>query len=161
LEVLCGSLYDELRPLIIHINHLETLAELCSILRLEMLEEHVHANRNLNNFKFSNMIKSESYIAEPLAAFGRLAWQLLQDVQERLVFRAHLYLKSDIEQYKAAPGDLAYPEKLEMMEVIWYQTPTNGIEMNNFDLQSIALSLQQEGQNTQTSTPCSRTGSKT
>jgi hypothetical protein len=56
-------------------------------------------------------------LAEPLAAFGRLAWQLLQDVQERLVFRAHLYLKSDIEQYKAAPGDLAYPEKLEMMEV--------------------------------------------
>jgi hypothetical protein len=55
--------------------------------------------------------------AEPLAAFGRLAWQLLQDVQERLVFRAHLYLKSDIEQYRAAPGDLAYPEKLEMMEV--------------------------------------------
>jgi hypothetical protein len=55
--------------------------------------------------------------AEPLAAFGRLAWQLLQDVQERLVFRAHLYLKSDIEEYKPASGDLAYPEKLEMMEV--------------------------------------------
>ncbi|XP_059479995.1 conserved oligomeric Golgi complex subunit 3 isoform X2 [Neocloeon triangulifer] len=120
LEVLCNSLYDELRPLIIHINHLETLAELCSILRLEMLEEHVQAN------------------PEPLAAFGKLAWQLLQDVQERLVFRAHLYLKTDIEQYRAAPGDLAYPEKLEMME-------------------SIALSLQQEGGDKQT--PCSRTGS--
>ncbi|XP_065353989.1 conserved oligomeric Golgi complex subunit 3 [Cloeon dipterum] len=123
LEVLCNSLYDELRPLIIHINHLETLAELCSILRLEMLEEHVQAN------------------PEPLAAFGKLAWQLLQDVQERLVFRAHLYLKSDIEQYKAAPGDLSYPEKLEMME-------------------SIALSLQQKGAGAaDTMTPCSRTGS--
>lgn len=58
--------------------------------------------------------------AEPLAAFGRLAWQLLQDVQERLVFRAHLYLKSDVEQYRPAAGDLAYPEKLEMMEVIHF-----------------------------------------
>lgn len=43
--------------------------------------------------------------------------QLLQDVQERLVFRAHLYLQSDILNYKPSGGDLAYPEKLEMMEV--------------------------------------------
>jgi hypothetical protein len=55
--------------------------------------------------------------AGPLEAFGRVAWQLLQDVQERLVFRAHCYLQSDILQYKPAAGDLAYPEKLEMMEV--------------------------------------------
>lgn len=55
--------------------------------------------------------------AGPLEAFGRVIWQLLQDVQERLVFRAHLYLQSDILNYKPAPGDLAYPEKLEMMEV--------------------------------------------
>ncbi|XP_067011172.1 conserved oligomeric Golgi complex subunit 3 [Anabrus simplex] len=100
LEGLCTTLYDMLRPYIIHINHLETLAEVCSILRLEMLEEHVHNN------------------PDPLEAFGRVAWQLLQDVQERLVFRAHCYLQSDILQYHPAPGDLAYPEKLEMMESI-------------------------------------------
>jgi hypothetical protein len=45
LEGLCTTLYDVLRPFIIHINHLETLAEVCSILRLEMLEEHVQNNR--------------------------------------------------------------------------------------------------------------------
>lgn len=45
LEGLCTTLYDVLRPFIIHINHLETLAEICSILRLEMLEEHVQNNR--------------------------------------------------------------------------------------------------------------------
>ncbi|PSN56138.1 Conserved oligomeric Golgi complex subunit 3 [Blattella germanica] len=100
LEGLCTTLYDVLRPFIIHINHLETLAEVCSILRLEMLDEHVQNNPG------------------PLEAFGRVAWQLLQDVQERLVFRAHCYLQSDILQYKPAPGDLAYPEKLEMMESI-------------------------------------------
>ena len=33
LEGLCLSLYDGLRPLIIHIDHLETLSELCGILR--------------------------------------------------------------------------------------------------------------------------------
>lgn len=55
--------------------------------------------------------------AESLEAFGKIANQLLQDVQERLVFRAHLYLQSDILNYKPSSGDLAYPEKLEMMEV--------------------------------------------
>jgi hypothetical protein len=37
LESLCTSLYDALRPLIIHINHLETLAELCSILKVRRI----------------------------------------------------------------------------------------------------------------------------
>uniref|UniRef100_A0A6M2DLU3 Conserved oligomeric Golgi complex subunit 3 n=1 Tax=Xenopsylla cheopis TaxID=163159 RepID=A0A6M2DLU3_XENCH len=97
---LCSTLYDMLRPLIIHINHLETLAELCSILKVEMLDEHVQNN------------------PEALEAFSQIVWQLLQDVQERLVFRAHLYLQTDILQYNPAPGDLAYPEKLEMMESI-------------------------------------------
>lgn len=99
LEGLCTILYDTLRPYIIHINHLETLAEICSILRTEMLDEHVQHN------------------AESLEAFGNICLQLLQDVQERLVFRAHLYLQSDILNYKPSPGDLAYPDKLEMMEV--------------------------------------------
>ncbi|KAG8238676.1 hypothetical protein J437_LFUL018560 [Ladona fulva] len=45
LDGLCTYLYDSLRPLVIHVNHLETLAELCSILRGEMLEDHVRASR--------------------------------------------------------------------------------------------------------------------
>lgn len=56
-------------------------------------------------------------LADALEAFGTICLQLLQDVQERLVFRANLYLQSDILNYKPSGGDLAYPEKLEMMEV--------------------------------------------
>uniref|UniRef100_A0A0A1WN89 Conserved oligomeric Golgi complex subunit 3 n=1 Tax=Zeugodacus cucurbitae TaxID=28588 RepID=A0A0A1WN89_ZEUCU len=100
LEGLCTILYDTMRPFIIHINHLETLAEICSILRIEMLEEHVQQNPGA------------------LEAFANTANQLLQDVQERLVFRAHLYLQSDILNYNPSAGDLAYPDKLEMMESI-------------------------------------------
>lgn len=100
LERLCNRLYDILRPIIIHINHLETLAELCSILKVEMLEEHV---------------QSESM---ELQAFEQVAQQMLEDVQERLVYRIHIYIRSDILGYNPAPGDLAYPEKLEMMENI-------------------------------------------
>lgn len=47
LEGICTILYDTLRPYIIHINHLETLAEICGILRIEMLDEHVQHHGKL------------------------------------------------------------------------------------------------------------------
>ncbi|KAL8567223.1 hypothetical protein ACOMHN_046633 [Nucella lapillus] len=100
LEGLCTHLYDVFRPLIIHVQHLETLSELCSILQIEMMEEHVQQN------------------PKELQAFEAICRQMLQDVQERLVYRTYIYIRTDILHYAAAPGDLAYPEKLEMMESI-------------------------------------------
>uniref|UniRef100_A0A182N6H8 Conserved oligomeric Golgi complex subunit 3 n=1 Tax=Anopheles dirus TaxID=7168 RepID=A0A182N6H8_9DIPT len=100
MEGLCTILYDTLRPYIIRIDHLETLAEICSILKVEMLDEHV------------------SYSPDALEAFAKIVYQLLQDVQERIGFRAQNYLESDIRNYRPSAGDLAYPEKLEMMESI-------------------------------------------
>ncbi|GFU22439.1 conserved oligomeric Golgi complex subunit 3 [Nephila pilipes] len=100
LEGLCIRLYDVLRPIIIHINHLETLAELCGILKVEMLEEHMQ------------------YGANELEAVKAVVRQMLEDVQERLVYRTHIYIKTDILSYNPGPGDLAYPDKLEMMESI-------------------------------------------
>lgn len=58
------------------------------------------------------------FVAEALEAFSRIIQQMLQDIQERLVFRAHLYFQSDIQNYNPSPGDLAYPNKLQMMESI-------------------------------------------
>lgn len=52
-----------------------------------------------------------------LGAFAAGVKQMLEDVQERLVYRTHIYIQTDILGYKPAPGDLAYPAKLEMMEV--------------------------------------------
>lgn len=43
---------------------------------------------------------------------------MLEDVQERLVYRTHIYIQTDIAGYRPAPGDLAYPDKLVMMEQI-------------------------------------------
>ncbi|XP_023377570.1 conserved oligomeric Golgi complex subunit 3 [Pteropus vampyrus] len=100
LEKLCVSLYDVFRPLIIHVIHLETLSELCGILKNEVLEDHVQNN------------------AEQLGAFAAGVKQMLEDVQERLVYRTHIYIQTDIAGYRPAPGDLAYPDKLVMMEQI-------------------------------------------
>ena len=38
--------------------------------------------------------------------------QMLEDVQQRIVFRAQRYIQTDIRGYNPAPGDLAYPDKL-------------------------------------------------
>ena len=52
-----------------------------------------------------------------LGAFDVICAQMLQDVQERLVFRTHIYIRQEILNYNPASGDLAYPGKLEMMQV--------------------------------------------
>jgi len=57
------------------------------------------------------------YAGVQLAAFDVICAQMLQDVQERLVFRTHIYIRQEILNYNPASGDLAYPSKLEMMEV--------------------------------------------
>ncbi len=75
-----------------------------------------------------------------MEAFGRIASQLLQDAQERLVFRTHLYLQSDIQQYHPSPGDLAYPQKLEMMESIALSLQENQ-PLKRADSRSSLLSL--------------------
>lgn len=67
LEKLCLSLYDVLRPLIIHIIHLETLSELCSILKNEMLEDHVQNNGVLEaffplSFSLVSLLSSETSV---------------------------------------------------------------------------------------------------
>ena len=100
LERLCQTLYDLLRPKIIHIYHLETLGELCSILKIEMLDEHVQSNK------------------EEFKAFEAICKQMLEDVQERLVYRTNIYIKEDVLGYVPGSGDVMYPEKLEMMQRI-------------------------------------------
>jgi len=99
LENLCLVLYDSLRPIIIQVSHLETLAELTAILRGEVIGQHCSSYPHLTAYK-------------------RVGSQMLQDVQERLVYRTSVYIRTDITGYNASPGDLAYPEKLEMMESI-------------------------------------------
>ena len=78
LEGLCQVLYDTLRPLVIHLHHLETLSELTGILRSEMLGHHCATH------------------PKHLAAFETIVDQLLQDIQERLVYRAHIYIRNGI-----------------------------------------------------------------
>ena len=49
MQEFCNNLYDNLRPIIIHVVHIETLAELCSVLKNEILAEYSQNKCKLNN----------------------------------------------------------------------------------------------------------------
>ncbi|KAK5639286.1 hypothetical protein RI129_011778 [Pyrocoelia pectoralis] len=97
--ILSQQLYDMLRPCLIGIYHLEVLTELCGILRGEMLNDQIQVNETLGKFK-------------------EVILQLLEDIEERLVFRTNIFFHNDLKLYQPSPGDLAYPDKLEQMENI-------------------------------------------
>uniref|UniRef100_A0A1I8IGH4 Conserved oligomeric Golgi complex subunit 3 n=1 Tax=Macrostomum lignano TaxID=282301 RepID=A0A1I8IGH4_9PLAT len=94
LRRLCSTFYDAFRPTVVHLQHLETLSELCHILQREAID----------------------LAAQQQQQVQRDDGQA--DVQERLVYRTHVYANSEILGFRPAPGDLAYPEKLEMMRNI-------------------------------------------
>ncbi|KAK6051205.1 hypothetical protein COOONC_11290, partial [Cooperia oncophora] len=110
IEAICRLLYDMLRPIVIHNPHLETLAELCSILKVEMIEERCSV--------LPLIVAEECISFDPRAGFVHVIGELVGDVEERIIHRAALYGQTDIAGYKPAAGDLAYPEKLEMMKSI-------------------------------------------
>ncbi|KAL6730791.1 hypothetical protein Aduo_001730 [Ancylostoma duodenale] len=120
IEAVCRLLYDMLRPIIIHNPHLETLAELCTILKVEMIEERCSV--------IPAIVTEECTSFDPRAGFVRVIGELVGDVAERIVYRAALYGQTDIAGYKPATGDLAYPEKLEMMKSIEKERQKEGSE---------------------------------
>jgi hypothetical protein len=133
LGVLCQHLYDILRPSLITINHVEVLSELCGILQKELLAEKTLTNDHL--MKYVEVVR-----------------QLLQDVEERLVFRTNIFFQHDLLSYSPSPGDLAYPEKLEQMENI-----TLDLQEVRTDSRSSVASLEsQEVANINSSNPMSQ-----
>lgn len=94
IEGLCYQMYDILRPVVIHVNHMEILTDLCTILKVEIIDEIVEPK------------------GDQLSVFSVVIKTLLGDIQQRLVFRAQRFIATDIRGYKPSPGDLAYPDKL-------------------------------------------------
>ncbi|CAI2174129.1 14468_t:CDS:10 [Funneliformis geosporum] len=93
LDLLCSYMYDYLRPRIIHETNIETLSELCTILQ-------VHTEKSgeleVQKLQFSYLIRN-----------------VLQDAQQRLVFRVQTFIRSEIQNFVPQPSDLNYPNKLK------------------------------------------------
>ncbi|RHZ56100.1 hypothetical protein Glove_406g88 [Diversispora epigaea] len=109
LDLLCSYMYDYLRPRIIHEAKIETLSELCLILIS-------HINRDVNNIDEGQ--------GQGLQ-FSHLIRNVLQDAQQRLVFRVQTYIRSKIQNFIPQQIDLDYPDKLKKENI---QLPSADVE---------------------------------
>ncbi|CAG8471282.1 5572_t:CDS:10 [Ambispora leptoticha] len=117
LDLLCSYLYDELRPLIIHEAHIDTLSELCKILQDHAIHDKQLAEKGKSGLRFSFLIRN-----------------VLQDAQQRLVFRAQTYIESNIKKFVPQPNDLDYPNKLKASSEIVVGEETSNIESEQHTL---------------------------
>ncbi|CAI5437449.1 unnamed protein product [Caenorhabditis angaria] len=111
-EQMCRLLYDMLRPRIVHNPHLETLAELCNMIKIEMIENRCSLQM------VSTILGEDDCSLNPRAGFVSVMGELVGDIAERIVHRAGMYAQNDIGGYNPASGDIAYPQMLQMMRKI-------------------------------------------
>ncbi|VDO98747.1 unnamed protein product, partial [Soboliphyme baturini] len=88
LEKLCRIFYNAVRPVVIHVQHLETLSELCIMFKVEMIEERCVVDGD----------------GSPRAYPGLCAvlFELLGDVTERLIYRTEQFSEKHIAGYNPA-----------------------------------------------------------
>eukprot|EP00002_Diphylleia_rotans_P024852 TRINITY_DN4905_c0_g1_i1.p1 TRINITY_DN4905_c0_g1~~TRINITY_DN4905_c0_g1_i1.p1 ORF type:complete len:779 (-),score=177.13 TRINITY_DN4905_c0_g1_i1:142-2478(-) len=95
LESISNVLYETIRPAVIQQTSIDSLGELVEILNVEVLEEII--NR-----------KGES--ASP---FKPVVEHILQDIQERLIYRTFVFIREDLQSFNPAPEELDYPARLQ------------------------------------------------
>jgi hypothetical protein len=71
---------------------------------------------------------------ESAAAFGTVIQRLLQDVQERLAYRAQLYIRDFVQGFVPSPEDLDYPAKLKSATTTTVIDPVSGETKHEIDL---------------------------
>jgi conserved oligomeric Golgi complex subunit 3 len=114
LEAICESLYDHLRPRIIHENKLPRLCQLCSLLQ----------TRYMNDPEEEPELQDLTQLD-----FAILVQPILEDTQTRIVFRTQAILRDEIENFKPHPEDLNYPSRTGLSKLSGSkssQVPTSG-----------------------------------
>lgn len=91
---LCDCLVDVLRPLYLKVVDVDSLCALVVILKGEILEEQIELR------------------GASLACMRACVGMLLHEVQERLTFRAQMYIRDEIQAFAPSRDDLNYPHKL-------------------------------------------------
>jgi len=98
LEALWGVLHDGVRPLIISQLSVETLCEVIAVMKYEVLDGQIRLRGDAGQ------------LVEPIVL------RLMQDAQERLIYRAQAHVVEDIGSFYPKPDDLDYPARLATMD---------------------------------------------
>jgi conserved oligomeric Golgi complex subunit 3 len=83
------------RPLVIHELSIDLMCQLINILETEILEQQVQPR------------------GEAVEPFIPVIQRIIQDIQERLTYRAQLYVRDYIKQYSPNEHDLDFPNRLQ------------------------------------------------
>lgn len=94
LKSVCDYVYDELRPLILQENDLDKLVYLIEVLKTEILNDEVPRRGAAG------------------IAFAPSAQRAVADAQERIIYRAEVYLRDEIRGFTPTPIQLDYPGRL-------------------------------------------------
>jgi hypothetical protein len=93
-ESFCNIMYDTIRSLLIHENNIDILCDLIELLRIEILSEGIKPR------------------GASAAAFEPIVHHMIQDIQERLIYRASVYISDVLRTYRPSPEELSYPDIL-------------------------------------------------
>lgn len=113
IDPLSTALYDTLRPRLGGIKDIDQLCELASLLRVEVLMED----------SASENAKDQADSSELLYPVVR---RMLTDIQDRLVYRAQLYIKENVARFVPSANDIDYPSLVQTAAVRASMATNNG-----------------------------------
>jgi conserved oligomeric Golgi complex subunit 3 len=100
LNSVCDVFYTELRPQILHEDELDKLVYLIEVLKTEILGDEV-PRRGVAG-----------------AAFAPSAVRAIADAQERIIYRAEVFVRDEIRGFVPTAEDLAYPDKIVSQNLV-------------------------------------------
>lgn len=127
MQSVCTLFYNAVRPLVIQEIDLDTLCEVLSIMKYQVsLSQQLDENENSSSSSSAastavtqaDVATAAATNAEPnvsyesTAALVEMLHRLMSDAQERLAYRAQVYIREQIANYVNTPDDLNYPNKL-------------------------------------------------
>eukprot|EP01083_Nonionella_stella_P097475 273986_1 len=112
---LCHLLYSYLRPFIIQTSSMQTLCDVIHILQGE-IQEHMQLQRSNITTTTSTTTDDDDdddQRASNIPEFDATIVRIIEDAQERLVFRTQIHLRDQIQHYEVKQKDLNYYELLQ------------------------------------------------
>eukprot|EP01084_Bolivina_argentea_P263754 446535_1 len=123
---LCSLLYSYLRPFIIKTSSMQILCDIIHILQGE-IQEHLQLTQRQNE-SIDIDIDMDNEFDSNIPEFDRTIVRIIEDAQERLVFRTQIHLRDEIQNYEFKENDLDY---YGLLKKIYSNSNSKDIEEKN------------------------------